>query len=83
MNTKRTVDVYCGLQHGCILNAIPSVKGMAFDSARLSLENGLNEGVDREVIEDWLSRNKNLSIVKRGDVRIINGDKLAIDISRK
>jgi hypothetical protein len=86
MSKTTTVDVYCRLEHGVIIGeeafGIGGDSGMAMDSARVVLEHGFNENIPREQIEAWLARNKNLACVKRGDIRIVDGDRLARD-SRK
>ena len=82
MSKSQTVDVYVGLPHGIILGAIDFGNGMAYDSARTLLEHGINE-CPRDKIERWLQQNKNLSCVKRGQVRILDGDRLAVDSSKR
>jgi len=83
MSKSKTCDVLVRLPHGVILNAIPGVKGMALDSAdRLYLEHGFNESVDRGIVERWIARNQNLAAVKRGDIRILDHDVIAVDSSK-
>lgn len=82
MNSKSaTVDVLVKLEHGIILGTIrPCVDGLAFDSGdRLYLMHGLNENVSRTAVERWLKNNSQLACVRRGDIRILNSDKLAVD----
>ncbi len=82
--SKLVVDVYVKIPQGIILNAIPAPPGMAFDCAdRLALDSGLNEGVDRGIVERWLARNKDTEAVKRGDIRILPFEKMARDSKRK
>lgn len=84
MNSKSTtVDVLVKLPHGiCLGTIMPSVNGMAFDSSvegRVFLKHGYNPDVSRAAVERWIAGNKNLAAVKRGDVRILETDKLAVD----
>lgn len=89
MSKSTTVDVYVNLPHGIILGGTgcPTPQGdvgFACDSSdRVCLEHGVNENVSREAIERWLAKNKTLAAVKRGDIRIIEGDEIAVDSSRK
>jgi hypothetical protein len=84
MNKSNTVDVYVKLPHGLIIGAVDSgIPGFAMDSARLFLQHGFNDNVDRECIEAWMAKNKTLACVKRGDVRIIDGDRIARDSSNR
>ena len=86
MNGK-TCDVYVKLPHGIIIGqeafAIAGAAGIAMDSARTVLEHGFNENVPRAEVEAWLTTNKHLAAVRRGDVRIIDGDRLAVDSSNR
>lgn len=80
---SKTCDVYVKLPYGVIIGEDTCGIGkMAMDSQRLLLEHGFNEGVDRARVERWLTQNKNLAAVKRGDVRIVDQDRHAVD-SRK
>lgn len=82
--SKTTCDVLVRLPHGIILNAIAGKDGMAFDSAeRLFLEHGFNENVPRGIVERWIARNKNLAAIRRGDIRILDHDVIAVDSSNR
>jgi hypothetical protein len=81
---SKTCDVYVKLPHGIIIGheAVSSAMDGA-DSTRLLLEHGFNENVPRRRIEQWLAQNSNLAAVKRGDVRIIPDDVIAVDSSTR
>lgn len=81
MSKATTCDVYVKLPHGIIIDAIPTVNGLAMDSDRLFLDQGVNENVPRERIEEWLAKNKALACVRRGEVRILDHDVMAVDSS--
>lgn len=85
MSKSTTCDVYVKLPHGVIIGDIfPSVNGLAFDSIdRQFLDCGYNENVPRERIEQWIAKNKNLAAVKRGDICILEHDRLAVDSSNR
>ena len=81
---SKTCDVYVRLPHGIIIGHEGfSMDGMAMDSARTVLQHGINENVSRADVERWLKDNARLACVKRGDVRIIEGDRLAVDSSNR
>lgn len=89
MIKSSTVDVFVKLTHGILIGretfAIPkNGASLAMDgySPRRHLKQGLNENVPRHEIESWLKQNSNLSCVRRGEVQIIDSDKLAKDIPR-
>lgn len=83
--SKTTCDVFVRLQHGIILGTVhPCVNGLAMDdSTRLFLEHGFNENVPRGIVERWMARNKNLAAVRRGDIRILDHDVIAVDSSNR
>jgi len=83
MSKSKTCDVLVRLQHGIIIDAIATANGLAMDSNRLFLEHGFNENVDRDRMERWLAQNKNLAAIKRGDVRIVDRDVMAVDSSNR
>jgi len=83
MSKSAKCDVFVRLPHGVIIGAIESSDGLAMDSARMLLEHGFNEDVPRERIEQWLAQNKNLAAVKRGDIRILDHDVIAVDSSNR
>ncbi|MGH8238251.1 MAG: hypothetical protein ACREXP_14700 [Steroidobacteraceae bacterium] len=83
MRKSTTCDVFCRLPHGLIIIGQETVIiGMdGAHSERLLLEHGFNANVPRGRIERWLTQNKNLACVRRGDIRILDGDRLAVDSS--
>lgn len=83
---SKVCDVYVKLPHGVVIgDIIPAKDGVAFDCAahRIILEHGFNEDVPRDRIERWLAQNKNLAAVKRGDIRIVDRDVIAVDSSNR
>jgi hypothetical protein len=82
MSKSTLCDVYVRLQHGIIIDAIPTANGLAMDSNRMFLDHGVNENVPRERIQAFLERSKNLACVRRGDIRILDHDVLAVDSSK-
>jgi hypothetical protein len=83
MSKSTTVDVLVKLPRGIIIDAIPTVNGLAMDSARWFLEHGVNENVPRERIEAFMARNKNLACVRNGQITILDNDVMATDSSSK
>lgn len=84
MSKSTTCDVYVRLEHGIIIGHEALSMAMdGADSERLLLEHGFNENVSRRRIEAFLAHSKNLACVRRGDIRILDGDVIAVDSSSK
>lgn len=84
MSKSTTCDVFVRLDHGIIIGEEAyGIGTMAMDSARVVLEHGFNEDVPRARIEKWLKANRNLAAVKRGDIRILDHDVIAVDSSNR
>jgi hypothetical protein len=54
--------VRCNLPHGLVIEHA---------GERITLRAGVNDPCDRTIVEGWLARNRNLRVVKVGDVKIV------------